>query len=397
MGVFGAQARLGSSLDGRVLVFSPSANASARMLKRLSAAGIAAERYEQMSELTAALQEGAGAIILICEHDPPQGMLLLLEQALARQPEWSHIPLMVMPPERADRESDALYCLPVSARLLWSFPENVFEQILQTALQARRRQYAVRDTLDQYRSNTRKLVEAARAKDDFLAALAHELRNPLSALGSAAGLLRAEAATQATNRLASGVVDRQVKYMTRLLDDLLDVTRISLNRLELRKERCRVSNIIRAAVEAVQPLLDAKRHSLVIDLPDPGIEIHADPYRVCQVVSNLLTNAAKYTDREGNITIRIEQNAVEAIISVKDDGKGIPAESLDRIFGMFAQLDVAGGQSAGGLGIGLSLVRGIVELHGGSVRAVSAGAGMGSEFFVHLPATPQVPLEITAS
>jgi two-component system, sensor histidine kinase len=383
--VTGTQDSYRASLDDRVLVLAASAKASDRLLARLSASAITAERYDQIADLTEALREGAGAIVVLCDQGEPPGGLEVLEDALGRQSEWSQIPVVVLAEQVMASQVQRSCLLPGAMLLTGPLPEEVLEQTLQTALHARRRQYAVRDALDASRKNTRELLEAVRAKDDFLAALAHELRNPLSALGSAAGLLRAEQATPATTQLAAGIVHRQVRHMTRLLDDLLDVTRVALNRLELRKERCRVSNVIRAAVEVIQPLLEAKRHSLIIDLPDPGIEIHADPSRMCQVVSNLLANAAKYTDEEGNIAVRVVREAGEVIISVRDNGRGIPAESLDKVFGMFVQLPGAGGPSLGGLGIGLSLVRGIVALHGGSVRAQSEGLGRGSEFFVHLP------------
>jgi CheY-like chemotaxis protein len=256
---------------------------------------------------------------------------------------------------------------------------------LRAALRRRKRAHSVQEQLIRISRANHELSESLRAKDELLATLAHELRNPLSALETASRLLRSDKADSVTIKLASDVVGRQVGQMSRLLEDLLDVTRLRLNRLELRKHSHLLATIVRSALEATQPLMDAKGHTLSVDMPDRNIRIIADGSRVSQVISNLLANAAKYTEPKGQIALRVRLEGPEVVIEVRDNGIGIPPESLNAVFGMFAQLRSALPRSKGGLGIGLALVRGIVELHGGTVHAFSEGENCGSKFTVRLP------------
>jgi CheY-like chemotaxis protein/two-component sensor histidine kinase len=180
------------------------------------------------------------------------------------------------------------------------------------------------------------------------------------------------------------VIERQVQHMSLLLDDLLDVSRITHGTLQLRKQNTDLQSILGAAVETARPLIDERHHQLTIELPE-GLQVHADPLRLAQVLSNMLTNAAKYTAPKGSIRVRAGQHEGTLSISVEDTGIGIAAEELPKVFGMFAQLRSAQEHAAGGLGIGLALAKGIVELHGGRIEAASAGIGKGSCFTVHLP------------
>jgi PAS domain S-box-containing protein len=230
----------------------------------------------------------------------------------------------------------------------------------------------------------RELVEADRRKDEFLATLAHELRNPLAPIRQAAKILRNENVTDAQRRWSNNVIERQVQHMSLLLDDLLEVSRITHGTLQLRKEQTDLHSIVSAAVETARPLIDERRHQLVIEVP-AQLEVNADPLRLAQVLSNLLTNAAKYTDPHGRIRVGAAQNGDELVISVEDNGIGIATEDLSKVFGMFAQLRGAQDHASGGLGIGLALAKGIVDLHGGRIEVASAGAGKGSRFTVHLP------------
>ncbi len=229
------------------------------------------------------------------------------------------------------------------------------------------------------------LRESDARKDRFLATLSHELRNPLAPIRNAAQILGSPALPPDRLRWAQAVIQRQVKHMSWLLDDLLDVARITQGKLELKKSRVSLTSIVDAAVEAARPLLDEKRHHLIVDLPPEVPTLEADPLRLAQVFSNLLNNAAKYTDSGGRIELsaRVVMNTVS--MTVKDNGIGIPKESLDRIFDMFAQIDSQSSRTEGGLGIGLSLVKGLVELHGGTTEVASAGPGQGSEFTVTFP------------
>ena len=233
-----------------------------------------------------------------------------------------------------------------------------------------------------------------RRKDEFLATLAHELRNPLAPIRQAAKITSSDSADEQQKAWAHEVISRQVQNMSLLLEDLLDISRITRGTLELRKRHVTLAHIIESAVETARPAIDAKRHKLEVVLPGENLELEADPLRLSQVLSNLLTNAAKYTDPEGNVRLVAEVRGDQLVIAVRDDGIGIAADALPNVFTMFSQ--VASSRSGGGLGIGLALSKGLVEMHGGTLSARSAGLGHGSEFTVHLPAqavsrTPRDP------
>jgi PAS domain S-box-containing protein len=225
---------------------------------------------------------------------------------------------------------------------------------------------------------------ADRRKDEFLATLAHELRNPLAPIRQAAKVARTPAANEAQVQWAHGVIERQVANMARLLDDLLDVSRITRGTLEIRKEPIELTAIIDAAIEIARPAIDARNHTLTVEHP-PRTMLFADPLRLAQVIANLLTNAAKYTNAHGKIRVAGHCEAGELVLQVSDTGIGIGAEMLPRIFEMFVQVNKVLDKSEGGLGIGLALAKGLVELHGGSIEAHSAGLGSGSTFMVRLP------------
>ncbi|HEX5817459.1 MAG TPA: PAS domain S-box protein [Gemmatimonadales bacterium] len=234
------------------------------------------------------------------------------------------------------------------------------------------------------REVTEVLRQADRRKDEFLATLGHELRNPLSPIRNGLHILRLNADADARERLV-GMMERQVDHLVRLVDDLLEVSRISRGKVELRRARVELAPIVHGAIEACRPLLQQERHQLVVELPPEPIELEADAVRLTQVVANLLNNAAKYTEPGGHIRLSARVLDGEVELSVRDSGVGIPPEMLPEVFEMFAQVNRTLGRSQGGLGIGLALVRHLVELHGGSVNAHSGGDGMGSEFVVRLP------------
>lgn len=232
---------------------------------------------------------------------------------------------------------------------------------------------------------------ADRRKDEFLALLAHELRNPLAPIRYALAANRKPGRTPEQCRQAEEVIERQVTHMSRLLDDLLDVSRITRGTLELKKTRIELTSVIGAAIETARPILEAKHHNLALDLPTQPVQLEADVVRLAQVFSNLLINAAKYTDPGGRIQLRAHQEQGTVAVSVSDNGIGISEEMLPRLFTMFFQSQRALERAEGGLGVGLSLVRGLVRLHGGSVQARSEGLGRGSEFTVRLPAGAPLP------
>jgi PAS domain S-box-containing protein len=229
------------------------------------------------------------------------------------------------------------------------------------------------------------LREADRRKDEFLATLAHELRNPLAPVRNALHILRLKGGLAPELQWARDVIDRQVQQMTRLIDDLMDISRITRDRLEMRSEHAELAKVIQGAVETNRALIESSGHELHVTLPDEPVYLEADIVRLAQVFSNLLNNAAKYSDRGSRIWLAAEQQDGEVRVSIRDEGIGIPSEMLPRIFEMFTQVDRSLERTQGGLGIGLTIVRRLVEMHGGSIEARSEGVDRGSEFIVRLP------------
>lgn len=234
------------------------------------------------------------------------------------------------------------------------------------------------------------LKEADQRKDEFLAMLAHELRNPLAPIRNAVHIFRRVGPPSPELQWANDVIDRQVHQMTRLVDDLLDVSRITRGKIELRKERVELASIVNSAVEASRPLIEKSHHELTITLPAHAVPLDVDPARLAQVLSNLLNNAAKYSDPPGRIWLTAEQRSDNIEIRVKDTGVGIAAEVLPRVFDMFTQGDRSLERAEGGLGIGLTLVHRLITMHGGTVEARSDGPGKGSEFIVSMPVATAV-------
>jgi PAS domain S-box-containing protein len=241
------------------------------------------------------------------------------------------------------------------------------------------------------------LQEADRRKDEFLATLAHELRNPLAPIRQAASLAKAPEVDAQRRTWALEVIERQSRQMALLLDDLLDVSRISRGHLELRLQQVALGDVVAAALETARPLFDRKRHSIEIALPDAAVTVSADPLRLAQILSNLLSNAAKYTNEGGRIELRATVEDAEVVIAVRDNGIGLSPESQAHIFEMFSQVTPALDRAEGGLGIGLALSRGLVNLHGGRIEVHSEGVGHGSEFVVRLPLVAQQSAPATAA
>jgi PAS domain S-box-containing protein len=232
------------------------------------------------------------------------------------------------------------------------------------------------------------LRQADRRKDEFLAMLAHELRNPLAPVRAALQVLRAAGSGHPDADQAAAMIERQVWTLARLVDDLLDVSRITRGKVRLRKEPVDLAVVVARAVEAARPLLEANRHALEVSLPEGPVPLEADATRLEQVFANLLNNAAKYTEPGGSVRLSAERRGGEVVVRVRDSGCGIPAEVLPHVFDLFTQADRTLDRSQGGLGVGLTLVKGLVEMHGGSVAAHSDGPGQGSELVVCLPAGP---------
>lgn len=242
-----------------------------------------------------------------------------------------------------------------------------------------------------------RLSEADRRKNEFLAMLAHELRNPLAAVRNAAKILLRTDSDARTVRAASEILDRQVEHMVRQVDDLLDVSRISRGGIQLRKERTELAPVVNDAVESTRALCASLRHEMIVTLPPHPIYLHGDPVRLAQIVGNLLNNACKFTNNGGRIWLTVEKEGEQAVIRVRDTGLGLAADQLPRIFELFLQVDTSLERARDGLGLGLALVKNLVEMHDGTVEARSAGLGQGSEFVVRLPllsgALPAPPRE----
>lgn len=258
------------------------------------------------------------------------------------------------------------------------------------AIERKRTEEALRD------ANVR-LAEADRRKDEFLAMLAHELRNPLAPMRNAMQVMRMLGNQEPAVERQRDVVDRQITHMARLLDDLMDVSRVTRGKIDMHMEILSLATVVAHAVEMATPLMEARGHTLNVELPSDDILLSSDSARLAQVIGNLLNNAAKYTDNGGQIWLSVSGEGDEVVLRVRDTGLGIGAEMLTRVFDLFAQADQSQSRSQGGLGIGLTLVRSIVEMHHGRIEARSAGLGKGSEFIVHLPIlTEEVAEEDTA-
>ena len=260
----------------------------------------------------------------------------------------------------------------------------------QEALERRRVEQALRQVADE-------LKEANRLKTEFLATLAHELRNPLAPILSGLEVMKRTGDSADTISRIREMMERQAIHMTHLVDDLLDLARISSGKLEIRREKVVLQRVISTAIEASSPLLESKQHAFHFRMPEESLYLDIDPTRIAQVISNLLNNAAKYTPDGGTIELAVEQDIAGIAVSVSDNGAGLSQDNMDNVFKMFAQVDLNTGSSQGGLGIGLTLVRQLVEMHGGQVMAFSAGLGKGSTFSVRLPLGTERPAQPSGS
>ncbi|HZW73788.1 MAG TPA: HAMP domain-containing sensor histidine kinase, partial [Caldimonas sp.] len=229
------------------------------------------------------------------------------------------------------------------------------------------------------------LRDAGREKDDFIATLSHELRNPLAPIRNAVNVLQHLPPDDARAAWCRDVIGRQTAQMARLLDDLLDVSRLTRGKVTLRVQRLDAATVIARAIEIAQPVIDGAGHELLVDLPEQSVQVQGDLTRLAQVFSNVLINSAKYTPPGGTIAVTAFARDAALVVKVKDTGIGIAEEHIDRIFDMFGQVESASSHAQGGQGIGLSLARRLVELHGGTIEARSEGVGKGSEFEIHLP------------
>ncbi|HEX4377581.1 MAG TPA: ATP-binding protein, partial [Steroidobacteraceae bacterium] len=347
---------------------------------------VSVEPCADAGSLLERLDHGAAAILLPEAARLKPAMLAGLKASLSIQPDWSELPVIALtPPDLSPFLEEELRALPGLVLLEQPVTPRTLQSCLRAALRARQRQYRLRDRLDEARRSNAQLHASVQAKDEFLAVLAHELRNPLGAITAAVRVLASSAERPEQFALARDVIARQSDQMRRLLEDLLDVTAVTSRPRSLQRKPQSMRPLIGAAIAAVRTALDNKGHTLQVEQPATSAQVNVDGARISQVLVNLLTNAIKYTPDGGRIALSAEADRAGFVVRIRDNGIGIAPDALESIFGMFAQLAEARERANGGFGIGLALARGIAELHDGSLIARSDGPGRGSEFALTLP------------
>jgi signal transduction histidine kinase len=378
--------------EERILVYTPTGRDSELVAASLRQAHLASHVCDGWATLEREIGRGAAAILISEEALDPVGARRL-QELLQEQPPWSDLPIMLLIGRSADMHGMHTAARAIGNVTLLERPMRVAALLSASeyALRARRRQYESRSHLqaleraaDDLSANERQLREAHARKDEFLATLAHELRNPLAPIRNALHVLRRRTPDPSLAPLHD-IVDRQLRQMVRLVDDLLEVSRITRGKVDLHLEDLDVASILRGAIETSRPLIDAARHELIVELPAEPVHVHGDVVRLGQVFSNLLNNAAKYTEDGGRIHLSARVLGGEVAVTVEDNGIGIDPPMLSSVFDIFTQVRDANARAQGGLGIGLTLVRSLVGLHSGRVTAHSDGPGKGSRFTVYLP------------
>jgi signal transduction histidine kinase/ActR/RegA family two-component response regulator len=372
--------------ERRVLVLPPTRRDGDVTCAMLRNVGLDCDVVGNARMLASRLSTSIGAVVLTdaVVGDPDLSSVM---DALDHQPQWSDVPVILLsrPVQQSHNDKRRFGKLtnltvldrPTSARALVSAVE--------AAIRGRARQYQIRDQLNSLQAADTERMNADRRKDEFLATLAHELRNPLAPIRTGLQALARPGGEGAAGTVIRAIMERQLSQMVRLIDDLLDVSRISSGKVVLQRTRVDLRAIAELAIEASQPFIAAGQHDFRADLPDRPVWVDGDESRLSQVIINLLNNAAKYTAEGGRVRLSLSSDHERALVRVQDNGVGIPPEMLDEIFDMFTQVNRTLDRSQGGLGIGLSLVRRLTEMHGGEVTADSQGLGDGSTFTVRLP------------
>jgi signal transduction histidine kinase len=351
----------------------------------LSEARIPSRVCHSLADLARECAQGA-AVLLVAEEAILGGDVHVLADLVEGQPPWSDLPILLLTWPGADSSSvnDALDLL--GNVTLIERPVRVASLVtaIQAALRARERQYQIRGHLQA-------MADANQRKDEFLATLAHELRNPLAPIRNSVHVLQAKGSPDPEVQHLHAILERQVGYMVRLVDDLLEISRITRGKIELRQQPTDLDSILQNAIETSQPLIEQRGQRLRLWIAPEVLPVFGDPVRLAQVFSNLLNNAAKYSHERGEIWLIAERSADEVAVTVRDSGVGIDPDELPRVFEIFTQAETSRGRSQGGLGIGLAIVQTLVRMHGGPVEARSAGLGRGSEFTVRLPVLKTAP------
>jgi signal transduction histidine kinase/ActR/RegA family two-component response regulator len=374
----------------RILVLAPTGRDALLTRQLLRHAGLEAATCQDATRLFAECLLGVGAILVAEEALSPQAVRELAEM-IAAQPAWSDVPVIVFSHgQSSDELLKALEALGNVTILERPVRVSTMTSAVRAALRARRRQYEVRDLLRQKEDNDRR-------KDEFLAVLGHELRNPLAAIRNAVAVLDhdVEPEVRAHHRR---IIERQSDNLARMVDDLLDLSRVTLGKVILQRRRVDLRELVERSVHELGAATLARRGGLELEVDAQPLEVDGDPVRLEQVIFNLLHNALKYTPAGGHVSVDVRERDGQARLRVSDTGVGIPPEWLEAIFQPFAQVDFMRQRAQGGLGLGLPLIRHLVELHGGTVGAQSRGVGLGSEFTVCLPlAQPAAAAEESAA
>ena len=380
--------------ERRLVILAPTRKDAILTESLLAPADVSCFICSTIAELVAAVSQGAAAMLIAEEAIVGDGHAAL-EELLARQPDWSDLPVLVLTRPGADSADVVNAVRTLGNVTLLERPIRVatLMSAVRSAVRARERQYQIRGHLVDRERAEASLRDADRRKDEFLATLGHELRNPLAPLLTGLQLLKLAGLTDARSLRACTVMERQVAHLVRLVEDLLEVSRITRGVIEVRKEPLELGAVLRAAIETSRPVIEDAEQTLTVDVPAEPIPMAGDTVRLTQIFANLLNNASKYTDQRGQIWVSAKAADGWAEVSVLDNGIGILPSQLSTVFDMFMQVDRTQRRTQGGLGIGLTLVRSLVSMHGGTVEARSQGIDLGSEFVVRLPVLHDAALQ----
>jgi two-component system, sensor histidine kinase len=383
-----------NSFDDRVLVVAPFGYDAKVIADVLARENVTALLCADLVQVCHEAQRGAAALVIAEEAILADRRIL--SELLSHQPAWSDIPIILLVSSTTMNPNGKLTGEKLSSDGNITLLErplhiNTFLSTIRVALRSRERQYQVRDLLQQREADLRQREQDLRARDEFLAMLAHELRNPLAPIRNALQVLKLVGPNDKRTERPREIIERQITHMVRIIDDLMDVSRVERGKVQLCYEPVELSHAVSRAVESCRASIQARGHELHLSLDTEPIWIDADPTRFEQMISNILNNAAKYTAPGGRIWVSIRREEGHGFVDVRDNGRGIAGDMLEKVFDIFTQVRSSLDRNEGGLGIGLSLVKKLAQLHGGTISASSPGLGKGSTFTLMLPLRTEAP------